>query len=476
MRFFYSILLMVVTVKAHAFIIYEGTKIWDQDSIVFYFLDGSDQQQSEVKEFSKLWQRYTGIQFKFSTKKPPRFNLKKYYKITFKGNSNESTQGAINGIIHLGHLSDDIIFRKTTILHEFGHMLGLAHEHQRFDRPTSLNNSQLIDACMINQQQQKAWCEENLNNVSRRQEFIKSEYDEHSIMHYKLNNVAGNDSELLEKLPESNNNSLSYTDKYYIALLYNQNISEETLLKMHKQDLWNQEKFELAAQIKKENSILNLTSPSCMPLDQNNQTKDGKYCSSGFMVIGTDGFSFPVEAFDGCHNNYKLINELFETHPLCQLNDTNLSQMRQAWNEDFSQYGQCKLLEINQKNNQEYFCKEGYSFVTNSNNMIGNRTICFNSHESVYQAMKENEVCNMNDSDFRIYQKIQQNKLIKSLKTNTCQVVKKEYQSINCPEDFDYTIVNLENTDRPINNKCFANQYQAINAMREINICYKNQP
>jgi len=86
--------------------------------------------------------------------------------------------------------------------------------------------------------------------------------------------------------------------------------------------------------------------------------------------------------------------------------------------------------------------------------------------------MKENEVCNMESLDFRIYQSIQNKSLKKQLKTKHCQVVNKVYERINCPKDFDYTIINLENTEKPINDKCFANKYQAINAMKDIAFCH----
>ena len=67
--------------------------------------------------------------------------------------------------------------------------------------------------------------------------------------------------------------------------------------------------------------------------------------------------------------------------------------------------------------------------------------------------------------------RLQKDSLTKKLKTKHCQVVKKVYKRINCPKDFDYTIMDLDNTERPISDKCFSNQYQAINAMNKIETC-----
>ena len=95
MKFVFALLLALMTTNLNAFVIYEGIKTWNQDSITFYFSDGTEQQHSEVKKFARMWQRYTGIQFKYSSKSPNRFGFKKHYKISFSGNQNESNQGAI---------------------------------------------------------------------------------------------------------------------------------------------------------------------------------------------------------------------------------------------------------------------------------------------------------------------------------------------------------------------------------------------
>ncbi|HFC31032.1 MAG TPA: hypothetical protein ENJ44_08335, partial [Oceanospirillales bacterium] len=244
---FLVIVLLLMRNDAWSFVVYDDSKIWNQDSITFYFLDGTSQQKNEVKRFSQLWQRYTGIKFNFTNKKPSFFNFKKFYKISFKGKNNESTNGAINGLIQFGNLSDNIIFRKTTILHEFGHMLGLAHEHQRQDRPNYLDNKQLVTACMKNQQQSRAWCNENLFKKFYKKVFIQSEYDPNSIMHYDISNITSKDSETNSNIPESLNNSLSFTDKFYIAMLYNPKLDKKTLKKMHKQDIREQQQFEAKA-------------------------------------------------------------------------------------------------------------------------------------------------------------------------------------------------------------------------------------
>ncbi len=471
MRKITLLIVIIWATTSDAFVFYEDTKIWNQDTITFYFLDGTSQQKSEVKRFAKLWQRYTGIKFIYTDTKPSLFSFKAYYKITFKGVSNQSNRGAINGKIQLGNLSDNIIFRKTTILHEFGHMLGLGHEHQRKDRPTAMNNHKFIQACVKNQQQSKKWCEENLSDINNTEVFIESDYDISSIMHYDLKNIAGDDQSILQTLPNSKSNTLSYTDKYYIAMLYNQNISDKTLEQMHKQDLWNQQKFEKVENSKIEQSILNLRTASCKTLSYGNHTKDGKFCETGFMIIGTDDFGFPNEEFKTCYISYEKIKEQMNNHKYCQFSKKQLKNIRQKWTQQLSQFGQCKRLETNSKNRQEFFCKEGYSFVTKNNDRIGDKTNCYSSIDSVFSAMKNNTICNLGNFEFRKYQRKFEQAEKAQMKTKFCKVVKRKYKTINCPKDFDYTIINIDIQSKPINNKCFASKFQAINAMNEIPFC-----
>lgn len=464
-------MLMLWSVASFAFVFYEDSIIWNQDSITLYFLDGTPQQKSEVKKFAKLWQRYTGIKFIYTDKKPSVFSFQPYYKITFKGGSNQSTKGAVNGTIQLGNLSDNIIFRKKTILHEFGHMLGLGHEHQRIDRPSAFNNPKLILACVKNQQQSRTWCQKNLSDINNSEVFIKSDYDVLSIMHYDLKNIAGDDQSILQTLPKTKSNTLSYTDKYYISMLYNQNISDKTLEQMHQQDLWQQQKFENIENSKIKKSILNLKTSSCKTLPDGKQTNDGKFCESGFMIIGTDGYGLPGDEFKTCYIGFTKIKEQMASHKYCQFSKAQLINQRRIWSQQLSQFGQCKRLEAKKKNNQEFFCEEGFSFVTKNNDRIGEKTVCYNSIDSVFAAMQENSVCNLDDFEFRKYQRKLEKSEKAQMKTKTCEVVKKKYQYINCPDGFDYTIINLDIQSKPINNKCFPNKYQAINAMNEIPIC-----
>ena len=458
--------LIFLTKQVNSFVVYEDIRIWNKDSITFYFLDGTPQQKSEVKQFAKLWERYTGIKFNYANEKPGFFNFKQFYSISFKGDSNQSSVGRVNGQIYFGQLSDDIIHRKATILHEFGHMLGLSHEHQRADRPNFINSSKVLKRCQKQQLKSKHWCYENILKQDFGEVFVESEYDMDSIMHYELQTIT-NDDKYQDK-----NQSLSYTDKYFIAMLYNQNISDKTLEKMHQQDLWEQQKFELQANKEREKNILELSTSSCKPLPYPNKSKDGKYCETGFMIIGADGYSLPSSEFKACYFNLKQITKKMQQHPLCQLSKAQLTHKRKSWRNDFQTFGNCKRLDTNKRNNQEFYCTQGFSYVTKSNDLIGKKTKCYASEESAYEAMKKDEICNLATNDFNRYQRQQSIQQQRKLKSKYCQVVKKKYHNITCPKDFEYTIIEKDYPDEPINSKCFASTYQASNAMSKLSLCH----
>lgn len=454
-----------------AFVIYEDTDIWNQDSITFYFKDGSLEQQSEVKTFTNIWQRYSGIKFNFTRTKPNFFNFDKYYTITFKGNKNESHRGSLNGMIYLGQLSDDIVFRKKTILHEFGHMLGLAHEHQRNDRSSALNDPKVIQACSESQNKSQTWCKDNLFEIFDETVFVKSEYDPKSIMHYDYNNFINDQLKTKYQLFDKTTNSLSITDKKYIAMLYNSDLSDSTIENMHKQDLWKQAKFENKAKEIKDLAMQELKTSSCKTLKYGETSKDGRMCEEGFMIIGQDNLSFHDEEFSTCYLSLKELKTTIQIHEFCQLSYSQLQLSRQAWIQGFANYGNCKRLETNEKNNQDYYCAEGYSFVTNDNDMIGKKTRCFGSQEQVYKEMMNNSVCNLSDKEFINYTNNKKSQFKQQLTTKYCSVVNKDYKTINCPDEYEYTIIKNENPSRPINQKCFANEFQALREMKKINFC-----
>ncbi len=89
-------------------------------------MDGTPEQQALVQEFAPIWTKHANLHFEFTD--DPRAKI----RVTFDPDDGAwSYIGTDNlGIplhaatLNLGWLDEGVI------LHEFGHMIGLAHEHQ----------------------------------------------------------------------------------------------------------------------------------------------------------------------------------------------------------------------------------------------------------------------------------------------------------------------------------------------------------
>jgi hypothetical protein len=103
--------------------------------------------------------------------------------------------------------------------------------------------------------------------------------------------------------------------------------------------------------------------------------------------------------------------------------------------------------------------------------MVEEKTKCYGTQEQVFKEMLNNDVCNLSNNDFIAYNINQQKLLQKQLKTRNCSVVNKQYKTINCPDDYDYTIIKNDTPSKPINQKCFANEFQALREMEKISYC-----
>ena len=85
-------------------------------------------------------------------------------------------------VLNLRDCTDDF-HKESTILHEFGHALGLGHEHQHPEYLEVMKKFIDIDATMYCYGIEKlSFYREQYGELNY--ELMKTEYDVHSIMHY----------------------------------------------------------------------------------------------------------------------------------------------------------------------------------------------------------------------------------------------------------------------------------------------------
>lgn len=205
------------------------SKQWNPgQTIRVKFLNGNNFVQSKVKQYAKEWEKYANLKFEFVSSSSSA-NI----KITFREGQYANDGGSWSYLgtdsnsfprsMHFGWFNDntsDAEFSRTTI-HEFGHALGLIHEHQN---PVAGINWDKDAVYEYYAGPPNYWSQAQVdNNLFRRYDANVSNYsayDSKSIMHYPIPAA-----HTLDGVSVGYNNVLSATDKSFIATVYPGNTS-----------------------------------------------------------------------------------------------------------------------------------------------------------------------------------------------------------------------------------------------------------
>lgn len=199
-------------------------KQWEPgQTIRVKFLNGNSFVQSKVRQYAVEWENYANLKFEWVSS-----NSSANIKIGFREGqfANESGSWSYLGTdsnsyahsMHFGWFNDnttDTEFRRTTI-HEFGHALGLIHEHQN---PVAGINWDREAVYAYYAGPPNNWSRAQVdNNLFRRYEANitnYSQYDPLSIMHYPIPA-----EHTLDRVAVGRNTQLSDTDKSFIGTIY----------------------------------------------------------------------------------------------------------------------------------------------------------------------------------------------------------------------------------------------------------------
>lgn len=198
------------------------------------FLDGDEFLRSKVRQFAQIWEQYANIDFVFVDSGPAEirvsFELEKGAAWSFVGKASLTSSvrrrgattetyyggdGASMNFGWFGRGTSDTEFRRT-ILHEFGHALGLLHEHQNSNASFQWNRPVVFNYFM----NELGWSREKvesavLSRYGRGTEFSNRAYDKDSIMHYSVD-----PSFTIGGFGVGNNTTLSTGDRLLIAEMY----------------------------------------------------------------------------------------------------------------------------------------------------------------------------------------------------------------------------------------------------------------
>ncbi len=160
-----------------------------------------------------------------------------HVRITFEGRGNYSEMSLSSLVnlkshsMRLSNLGERRYYeKKFFILHEFGHVLGLSHEHQSPKTTFKLDWDQLYEYCKRIDKWDKKRCEKNYSKKKTDENWHISAYDPYSIMHYELHNNNVIPQEDFINHPSA---SLSLIDKLEISKLYPYKIDPEEIVLEH---------------------------------------------------------------------------------------------------------------------------------------------------------------------------------------------------------------------------------------------------
>lgn len=200
-------------------------KLWPQHSVLTISrLNMTQEQKDLVKHNINKWAPHTNLYFKFIDS--PDGDI----RITADNTTGPgwSKVGTDAKKVALSEPTMGISFTRSadsvaaTIQHEFGHALGLKHEHQHPDRTLDLNRQTIYDEYESRGQFSYKADNDIVSTFSRSQVETSADYDEKSIMHYGFSA-----SRLNSGPPIPRNFKLSEGDKKFMQSLYPE---DQTLL------------------------------------------------------------------------------------------------------------------------------------------------------------------------------------------------------------------------------------------------------
>jgi len=189
-------------------------------TITICFLGGSPNLQKKVAGYAKEWLLYANLKFNFVP--GPVADV----RIAFKEGGGSwsyvgtdcQNQPSDAPTMNFGWFNDKTSEKelKGTTLHEFGHMLGLVHEHSSPDSPIQWNKQVVYDRYSgAPNNWDKAQIDSNVISKYEKTQTQYSAFDPHSIMLYTFSA-----SLTTNNYSTHSNKKLSPTDKMHIGKMY----------------------------------------------------------------------------------------------------------------------------------------------------------------------------------------------------------------------------------------------------------------
>jgi hypothetical protein len=193
--------------------------VWKKHELKVRFLEGERAVQERVQKHAKTWTAHSGVTFTFTD------DADADIRIAFdKNDGSWSYVGLCQGDVpkdkatmNFGWLTpttDDAEYQRV-VLHEFGHALGLVHEHQHPAAKIAWNEPVVLAYYRRTQGWDEETTRHNVFEKYAADQLRQAEYDRDSIMHYPIPKEFTTDGTEVGW-----NRALSEKDKEFIAKVY----------------------------------------------------------------------------------------------------------------------------------------------------------------------------------------------------------------------------------------------------------------
>lgn len=236
--------------------------LWpNQKDIIVKFLNGNESQKNEVMYHALEWTRYANLQFIFTDEsgnvlkadhdkrnfrlpmKTPVLDKSKFIRSDIRILFNEAINNSVVGTsAYLSKENEPTMRLSTTIpvkgvrrgmiLHEFGHALGLLHEHQNTNRTFKFNHERVYEYCK-SKKIDSASCKANMLDISVGSKINSTQYDQESVMNYVFDDIVYEQESIEKDLTPHPHHYLSLKDKMFIASLYPGRVNHDQIKKEH---------------------------------------------------------------------------------------------------------------------------------------------------------------------------------------------------------------------------------------------------
>jgi hypothetical protein len=450
-------------------IVIAKNKVWQPGKkLIVTFTDGTENYKDQVKNYSNEWTQYANIDFVFYShiSEVPK-NQTADIVISFSNRGDYSTVGndsytKIKTDKHSMNLErfkvGNRIQNRYVVLHEFGHALGLEHEHQNYNRKFVVDEKNAKIYCKSMAFTEQECLDFVIKKFEKNENTYFSVYDPYSVMHYDLHHSIS-----VENINFRSNFTLSLIDKIEIAKLYPGRMSLEKIKETHQKNLDFLKEMTVYKNCKIEESVV-------QKIRLNTESKAEL---TNVKMYSVQSLNPGDISFNQIWEEKEAIVKFILEEPYCNYNEKELADFKAkliAARKTKNKIGQCFIPLSEEEALVIQGCPKGSRFqVLQIDDHSSLDNICHLSFEDALKAMKKEEYCQLAENDIPEFEK----QRLSKAKYNHCFIPMKpngKAADSTCHKSFPWQVFSKLD-EKSVIDSCFANFNEALSQMKSDSYC-----